>query len=215
MQEQATEVKDQVQQKAGEVKDLVATQATDKIEAQKAAASESLTTVAHAFRHTGQQLRGQEQEGVARYIDQAAERVEHFADYLGGRDVRELARDAEQFARREPALFLGGAIALGLLAARFLKSSAQGGQGAPPGAPGWRGQQEWYGQPAPAGWTRPALPEASIYRTPGVGTASPAVRPPVPPPGTEVGGVIVGGPPHEHQSGGRRLGAFEPGREGP
>src|SRR3954452_25103588 len=83
MKGRAAQGKDQVQQKAGEVKDLVATQATDKIEAQKATASESLTTVAQVFRHTGQQLRGQEQEGVARYIDQAAERVEHFADYLG------------------------------------------------------------------------------------------------------------------------------------
>jgi hypothetical protein len=215
MREQAAEVKDQVQQKAGEVKGLVAAQATDRLAAQKAAASENLVTVAHAFRHSGQQLRGQDQDGVARYIDQAAARLEQFADYLGGRDVRDLVRDAEQFARREPALFLGGAVAFGLLAARFLKSSAQGGQGMQPAATGWRGQQEWYGQPAPAGWTRPALPEASIYRAPGVTAAPAPVRPPVPPPGTEVGGVIVGGPPHNHASGGRRLGAFEPGREGP
>jgi hypothetical protein len=33
--------------------------------------------------------------------------------------------EAEDFARRQPALFLGGAFALGLLGARFLKSSGQ------------------------------------------------------------------------------------------
>src|SRR5215217_4201730 len=75
MRAQAAEVKDQVQQKAGEVKDVVAAQATDRLAAQKAAASENLTTVAQAFRHSGQQLRGQDQDGVARYIDQAAARL--------------------------------------------------------------------------------------------------------------------------------------------
>ena len=34
-----------------------------------------------------------------------------------------LLDDVEAFARREPAMFIGGAIAIGLLAARFLKSS--------------------------------------------------------------------------------------------
>jgi hypothetical protein len=33
--------------------------------------------------------------------------------------------DAQRLARRQPALFVGGAFAVGLLGARFLKSSAQ------------------------------------------------------------------------------------------
>jgi len=37
--------------------------------------------------------------------------------------------DVEQFARRQPALFLGGALILGAVAARLLKASPAGGSG--------------------------------------------------------------------------------------
>lgn len=152
------EVKEQVQQKLGDIKDQVAEQATGRLEEQKTAASSGISTVAHAFRQTGQHLRGQEQEGVAQYIDQAAQRLEQFSHYLGEHDLKDLARDAEQFARREPALFLGGAFAVGMLAARFLKSSGSSGGG---DQERWRGQANWYGQPPATYGTRPLLPRTA------------------------------------------------------
>jgi len=175
-----SEVKEQVQQKIGEFKEQVTGQATGRLEEQKAAASGGLSTVAHAFRQTGKQLRGQEQEGVVQYIDQAAERIEHFSDYLGQRDMRELARDAERFARREPAIFLGGAFAVGMLAARFLKSSgAAGGMD----QDAWRGQADWYGQGSAMGGTRPSVPRAASPApyTPTFTPASPTMGTPASP----------------------------------
>jgi len=127
--QQATQVKEQVQQTASDLKDQVTEQATGKIEEQKTAASGSLNTVAHAVRQTADQLEENDQEAIARYVHRAASQVENIADYIGRRDLRGLAQDAEQFARREPALFLGGAFALGLFAARFLKSSGSAGGG--------------------------------------------------------------------------------------
>jgi hypothetical protein len=188
------EMKEQVQQKIGDLKEQVAGQATGRLEEQKAAASGGLSTVAHAFRQTGAQLRGQEQEGVAQYIDQAAERIEQFSHYLGQRDMRELARDAEQFARREPALFLGGAFAVGMLAARFLKSSGTSGAS---GQESWRGQADWYGQAPTSGTTRPMLPRTaspSAYTSP-----SPAPYTPTSPTlggarGTTTPASPIGGP---------------------
>jgi hypothetical protein len=50
--------------------------------------------------------------------------------------VGELIGDVEQFARRSPALFLGGAFALGVLAARFVKSSSAAANPRPQGYPG-------------------------------------------------------------------------------
>jgi hypothetical protein len=50
--------------------------------------------------------------------------MRNFSDQLRQKDVRELMSDVERFAQRQPTLFLGGAFALGLLGARFLKSSA-------------------------------------------------------------------------------------------
>jgi hypothetical protein len=42
---------------------------------------------------------------------------------LRKKDVQQLMQDAQRLARRQPALFIGSAFALGLVAARFLKSS--------------------------------------------------------------------------------------------
>jgi hypothetical protein len=51
--------------------------------------------------------------------------VERVTGYLRGRDVPALLRDLEGLARRQPALFLGGSVALGALGARFLLSSGE------------------------------------------------------------------------------------------
>lgn len=171
--QQATQVKEQVQEKAADLKEQVTAQATDRLSGQKDAASEGLNTVAHAFRQTSEQLRGNDQDTIAQYVDRAAGQVEQFAGYLSKSDLRGIARDAESFARREPALFLGGAFAVGLLAARFLKSSSQSGQR---GGSTWQGQEEWYGSAGAATGGAPQLPARTGM---GVGTAAPtsAARP--------------------------------------
>lgn len=185
--EQATQVKEQVQEKAADLKEQVSAQATDKLSSQKDVASGNLNTVAHAFRQTSEQLRDNDQDGIAQYVDRAAGQVEQFAGYLGKSDIRGLARDTEAFARREPALFLGGALAVGLLAARFLKSSGQGGgqQGGD-----WRNQNEWYGQPS-AVTTPPQLPAQA-----GMGVTAAMGRPagrPAPVSGGQVSSPTPGG----------------------
>jgi hypothetical protein len=168
-QQQATQIKEQVQEKAADLKETVAAQATEKIDAQKETASGSLNTVAHAFRQTGEQLRDGDQQGIAQYVDRAADQIEQFAGYLGGRDIRELARDTEAFARREPAIFLGGAFAVGLLAARFLKSSGSATQGGNGSRAAWQNQEEWYGRGASISSAPPRLP---AYAGQGGGTAA-------------------------------------------
>lgn len=121
----AQEVVGQTQQKAGEVVDQAKQQATSQLSSQKDRAVDSLGTVADALRQTGKHLRESDQQGIAQYADKAAERVEQFSGQLRGKDVQEIVRDVERYARQQPALFLGGAFVLGLLGARFLKSSAQ------------------------------------------------------------------------------------------
>ncbi len=77
----------------------------------------------------GDSMRGgvSEQAGIAgttaKYSESVASQVEQFSRYLEKKDLRDVANDVERFARRNPAVFLGGAFALGLLAARFLKSA--------------------------------------------------------------------------------------------
>ena len=135
-QEKAGQVKDQIQEKAGpavdqtkekaaHVAEQAREQATSRLDSQREQMVGSLEGVAHASRQTGQQLREQDQMPAGRYADQAAERVERLAGYLRQRDIDQLVDEAERLARRQPSLFLSGGFVLGLLAARFFKSSAQ------------------------------------------------------------------------------------------
>jgi len=123
--QQVSEVAGQVKEQAVQLKDQVAETATSKLEDQKTQATSSLGNVSDAIRQTGDQLRSNDQETIAQYVDRAAEQLDQFTGYLRSRDMRQIVGDVEAFARREPALFLGGAFVLGLFGARFLKSSRQ------------------------------------------------------------------------------------------
>jgi hypothetical protein len=82
-------------------------------------------SVAQAVRQTTQQLRDQRHETIAHYVDEAANQLERMSQRLRNKDVGELLDDAQQFARRRPAVFIGSAFALGILGARFFKSSRE------------------------------------------------------------------------------------------
>ncbi len=117
------EVIDQVQEKAGEVVEQVRDQVTSQISSQKDRLVEGAESVAGMVRMGSDQLRRNNQPGIAQYTDQAAKTVEDFSTFLRERQLEDIVGEVEKFARREPVLFLGGAFTVGLLAARFLKSS--------------------------------------------------------------------------------------------
>jgi hypothetical protein len=129
--ESGHDIKQQAQQKAGDVKEQAGQMAeragdmaTSQASTQKDRAAEQLSGIASAFGQVSQQLRDSDQGSVANYADMAADQMRHFSDQLRQKDVRELLSDVERFAQRQPTVFLGGAFALGLLGARFLKSSS-------------------------------------------------------------------------------------------
>jgi len=103
--------------------DQVRQGATSQLSTQKNKATDGIGTVAQAVKQASQQLRTQQHDTIANYIDQAANQLERLSTSIRDKDVGELVRDAQQFARRRPAVFIGSAFAIGLLSARFLKSS--------------------------------------------------------------------------------------------
>jgi hypothetical protein len=105
----------------GRIRDTAAAQ----LNSQKDKATQGLGTVANAVRESTQNLRNQQHDVAARYVEQAADQIEKISTRLREKDVVELLSDAQQLARRRPALFVGAAFALGVIGARFLKSSAQ------------------------------------------------------------------------------------------
>ena len=90
----------------------------------KARASDGLRDVAKALRSASEQMRADENDMLTGYIDRAAGKVSDASDYLKDHSLGELSTEVKTFARREPALFLGGALVLGLIGGRFLKSSS-------------------------------------------------------------------------------------------
>src|SRR5829696_8789359 len=120
---------DQAKQTTGQIVGQVKEQAATRLDRQKEAAAAGLSSVADAVRQVGQNLRGRGEgqspvvQYAAQYGDKAAEQIERLTEYLRRNDARQLVREVEGFARRQPALFLGGAFLLGLAGARFLKSS--------------------------------------------------------------------------------------------
>ncbi len=91
---------------------------------QKDMATDSIGTFARAVRSTMQELREHQHDTLAQYVDRAADQLERLSSGLKNKDVGDLFRDAQRVARRQPVVFVGSAFAIGLLGARFFKSSA-------------------------------------------------------------------------------------------
>ena len=123
--QQTQQVAQQARQQASDLASRGGEQVKGQLANQKHNAAQRMTPVQAALRETGQQLRNQGQGPVAEYADKAADQVERFAGYLRENDVDTLLNDARGFARRNPAVYLGSAAALGFLATRFLKSSSE------------------------------------------------------------------------------------------
>lgn len=99
---------------------------TSRVDEQKNRAADGLGGIADVFRSAGNELRG-ENEALASYVDMASDQMKRFADQIRQRGVGDMMEDVGLFARRRPALFIGGAFLVGLGLARFLKSSADRG----------------------------------------------------------------------------------------
>src|SRR4029434_5785390 len=81
--------------------------------------------VAEAVRSSTQKLREERHDTIASYVDTAANHLENWSRSLREKDVDELVSDMQRLARRQPLGFTGSAFALGVVGARFLKSSRQ------------------------------------------------------------------------------------------
>lgn len=114
----------------GDMMAQVQEQVRPQIESQKDRVADQVGMVANALRQTGQNLNRDEAGPLADYADRGAEQIEQFSQYLRNHDLTDLVGEVEDFARRQPTLFMAGAFGLGLLAARFLRSRPMSGSGA-------------------------------------------------------------------------------------
>jgi hypothetical protein len=121
--------KDQVDEIGNAAKDMAA-DATGRVKSamteQKTAGANYLGTVAQAVQRAAGEF-DSDVPHAAHYIRQAAGQIESVANAVRERDMRELVGEVQEFARRQPTLFFGGAVILGFAALRFFKSSSPSG----------------------------------------------------------------------------------------
>jgi hypothetical protein len=121
--EQVREIKDQAIGQARETFRDARDRAASSLGDSKSRMADQIGGMASAFRHASEQFRSDDQARIAGLAESVASQVDQLADYLRNRDGRAMLDDIDRLARRQPALVIGGAFALGLLAARFIKSS--------------------------------------------------------------------------------------------
>lgn len=90
-------------------------------DSQKTRIAERLGGVAEALRETAHNLELQDVT-VGRYAGLAAGQIERISQALNDRQLEDLVRETEAFARRQPLLFVGGAMAAGFLVARLIRN---------------------------------------------------------------------------------------------
>ena len=118
------QAKDKAQEAAGQAKEKAGTQLRSQVDQRSTEAGQRVGGFASDVRSVGQQLREQGKDQPAKLADQAADRAERLGGYLTDNDADRILGDIEDFGRRQPWVVIGGGIALGLVASRFLKASS-------------------------------------------------------------------------------------------
>lgn len=122
--QQATElVREQASRAAGQAQH----QAQTFLSQQKDVAADHIEGVVKVLHDTVDQLRERSPGAVTEYAERAVGSLDSVAAALREQDVRSLIGQVEDFARRQPVLFLAGSVAVGFALARFLKSSTRNG----------------------------------------------------------------------------------------
>lgn len=111
--------KEQAKRAAAQVSD----QAKTTVDTRMSDVAQEVGSVAEAVRQTTYEIGG-ESETIARYGERIADQLETVSSYLNEKGVEDVLTDIQDFARRQPAVFLGGAFMLGMVVGRFMRSSS-------------------------------------------------------------------------------------------
>lgn len=103
--------------------------ASEQVEQQKAAASESLNAFAQAIHRASDELGQHDQTAAARLVHEAANGLENLSRSLSQQNLSEMVDSMREFGRRNPAAFAGGAALAGLALGRLARSSRHRGDG--------------------------------------------------------------------------------------
>ena len=145
--EGAQSVTQQIRETTGEVTGAVLDTILDEAERiyrkQKKPAMSRIASLSKMADRTAHALHAVKAEGVADYVEQAADQVGTLTEYLDDRSLSEILEDAGDIVQRNRAVAMGGMFVVGFAVARFLKASASREEaGAEGGAEGDGGEAD-------------------------------------------------------------------------
>ena len=114
---------DAVARKTMAMGDRAVDRAQELAQEQKAVGAERVEHIAEAMRSSAETLEGTEKQ-LADLVGTAAGQLEGFARSLREKDLSALLAEVEDFGRRQPAVFIGAAVALGFGIARVAKAGS-------------------------------------------------------------------------------------------
>lgn len=109
-----------------ELVDAARSAAESLLEEQKQQVAEKVSGIAEALLSAAHSLGQSQNPAIARYVEQAADQVASISRTVRERRWDQIIADTEDFARRQPTLFVLGAVATGFLVGRLLWASAGG-----------------------------------------------------------------------------------------
>lgn len=118
--EVAERAQEQAQALAGQAQDRI----REQVDQRSTQAGEQIQQQASDLRSVSEALRDQGKDNPAQLADRMAAYAEQAGSYLREKNADSLLSDAEDFGREKPAAVAAGALAIGFVAARFLKASS-------------------------------------------------------------------------------------------
>lgn len=113
----------QAAQRAGETGEHLKEQAERAADGARHRAADEIRTFGDAIGAATEQLeKNEDSRRVATYARSFSKTCRHAADYVERADLSEMGRDAAQFARKNPAMFVGGAVLAGFAIGRLLSA---------------------------------------------------------------------------------------------
>ena len=126
LKEAAEAASEAAQRGAARVGDQVRQAAESLLREQKERVADAVHGFAHALRQAADTFERGENQMAARYVDQAAAQIDRFSEAMRRQSLQDMVASAEDLARRQPALFLTGAVAIGFVVGRVLSRPSDG-----------------------------------------------------------------------------------------
>jgi DNA transposition AAA+ family ATPase len=122
------EVKKEIGDAAESVMRTIREEAEELFEDRRGSVASRVSKFGKVVHQAAHALHAVKMDGVAGYIDAAADQAKRASNYIKERKLKDITQDASRLVSRHRGLIVGGLFITGLALARFLKASAEDSQ---------------------------------------------------------------------------------------